>query len=185
MFRHDLNQRFLFRRLPIFSPNILIMNQAHLHLLANHLPILGVVFGILILVAGMFLKQPLVKRTALGVLVLAAIMALPAYLSGEGAEEVLESVGGINENIVEAHEDFASFYAISIGVLGVLSLICLLVDYYQKKASGLLYGLVLVVGMVSIGMSWRLGVSGGEIRHTEIRDGAMVNPAPETGEDDD
>ena len=58
------------------------MNQAHLHLLLNHLPILGALFGLLILAGGFLLKYDTVKRTALGLFVLSAILAIPAYLTG-------------------------------------------------------------------------------------------------------
>ncbi len=72
------------------------MNQAHFHLILNHLPILGILFGLIILTGGFLTKNAAVKRTALGMFVLSAIFAIPAYLTGEGAEEVVENLPGVN-----------------------------------------------------------------------------------------
>jgi hypothetical protein len=58
------------------------MNTVHWHLLLNHLPIIGGIIGMGILVAGFVLKNnPIVKRTALGVFVFSAVFAIPAFLN--------------------------------------------------------------------------------------------------------
>ncbi len=81
------------------------MNQAHFHLLLNHAPIIGPAFGIAVLLAGFIFKSDPVKRAALGIFVLAALLAIPAFLTGEGAEEIVEKLPGVNETLMETHED--------------------------------------------------------------------------------
>ncbi|MCC7466172.1 MAG: hypothetical protein IT261_07890 [Saprospiraceae bacterium] len=51
-------------------------NDAHLHLVLNHLPILGVLFGLLTMMGGYLLKNPSVKRTALGMFAITFVAAL-------------------------------------------------------------------------------------------------------------
>jgi uncharacterized membrane protein len=150
------------------------MNQAHLHLLLNHLPVIGSVFGLLILFGGFALKHPMVKKTALAVFVFSALCALPANLTGEGAEEVVENLPGVTDSFIETHEDLASVYVWLMAALGILSLLTLFLDYKKVKSSSYLYLLVLVLGLVAVGVSTRLSVSGGEIRHTEIRKDAVT-----------
>jgi len=157
------------------------MNQAHLHLLLNHLPILGTLFGLLILAGGFFLKNDTLKRTALGLFVLSGILAIPAYLTGEGAEEVVESLPGVTENLIEAHEDMANIFLWMVGALGVLSLATFFADFKSKKVAPMLYALTFVAAFGSMVYAQRVGTSGGEIRHTEIRNGATT-AATENGQ---
>ena len=50
------------------------MNAAHAHLFVNHFPIIGGIFGLLILILGFMMKSELTKRIAYGVL---AVTAFP------------------------------------------------------------------------------------------------------------
>lgn len=166
------------------------MNQAHLHLLFNHLPILGTLFGILILAGGYFLKNNTVKRTALGIFVLSALCAIPAYLTGEGAEEIVEGLPGVSENLMEAHEDLANIFLWMVGALGLFSLATFYADFKSKKIAATLYALTLVAAIGTMVFAQRVGSSGGEIRHTEIRSGATAtvgneNPGNGSGEKSD
>lgn len=166
-----------------------------MHLLLNHLPILGSLFGILTLIAGFLLKNDNVKRTALGLFAVAAVTAIPAYLTGEGAEEMVESMPGVTENLIEAHEDMANIFLWVVGALGLLSLATLVADLRAQKITSSMYVITFAVSIAAMGLAARVGVSGGEIRHTEIRsDATAANEAAslpegkgntESGEDDD
>lgn len=168
------------------------MNQAHLHLLLNHLPILGVLFGLLILAGGFLLKNNTIKRTALGMFVLSAIFAIPAYLTGEGAEEVVEGLPGVSENLMEVHEDLANIFLWVVGALGVFSLATFYADFKSKSIASSLYVLTFMAALGTMVFAKQVGTSGGEIRHTEIRSGtaaaglqnAETGGEKETGDDD-
>lgn len=149
------------------------MNQAHLHLWLNHLPVIGSVFGLLILIGGIALKIPVVRQTALAVLIFSALCAIPAYFTGEGAEEVVENLPGVADSFIETHEDFASVYVWLMASLGIISSLTLFLDYKKTKSASFAYLLALMLGVVSVGASAWLGVTGGEIRHTEIRKDAV------------
>ncbi|MBK8702209.1 MAG: hypothetical protein IPN33_00410 [Saprospiraceae bacterium] len=164
------------------------MNQAHLHLLLNHLPILGTLFGLLILAAGFVMKNNPVKRTAMGVFVFAAVTAIPAYLTGEGAEEIVENLAGASENLMEKHEELANIFLWVVGVLGLISLATLYADLKSKKIAPLLYTTTLVMALGTMVLAQQVGTSGGEIRHTEIRPGIAAgadNTSGGGGEEDD
>jgi len=73
------------------------MNLAHLHLVLNHLPVLGTGFGLALLIFGLWRRSDELKKTALGVLVLVALAAVPVYLTGEPAEELVQAVPGVSK----------------------------------------------------------------------------------------
>ena len=160
------------------------MNQAHLHLLLNHLPILGILFGILILAAGFILKNTAVKRTAMGVFVFAAICAVPAYLTGEGAEEVVENLPGVGEDLMEAHEELANIFLWMAAGVGLLALFTFFTDRAQKKSASTLYLITLAAALGAMVFAQRVGSSGGNIRHTEIRTDVIAPGGGEKGDDD-
>lgn len=169
------------------------MNQAHLHLLFNHLPIMGTLFGLLVLAGGFIAKNHSVKRTALGIFVLSGLCAIPAFLTGEGAEEMVESLPGVTENLVEAHADLADIFLWVAGALGLLSLVTFIADLKASKVAPILYGITFVAALGTMALAKQVGTTGGEIRHTEIRSGVAAagvnNPgnsnATETDDDDD
>lgn len=164
-----------------------------MHLLFNHLPILGTLFGLLILASGFVLKNNIVKRTALGIFVFSALSVIPAFLSGEGAEEVVESLPGVTEVLIEAHEDLADIFLWVTGALGLLSLVTFFADLKAQKITPVLYGITFVVALGAMVLAQRVGTTGGEIRHTEIRSNVAAagieNPGninnSEAGDDDD
>jgi uncharacterized membrane protein len=66
------------------------MNEAHLHLLFNHLPIIIPIVGLLVLFVNMIIRSEIVQRVGYLILILGAIATIPAFFTGEGAEEIVE-----------------------------------------------------------------------------------------------
>ncbi|MFC7671286.1 hypothetical protein ACFQT0_30695 [Hymenobacter humi] len=84
------------------------MNQAHWHLLLNHAPILGSLFGLVLLLLAVALRlQPVLLRTGLVTLIVAALLTIPTQLTGDGAEEVVEDQPGVSEPLIHEHEEAA------------------------------------------------------------------------------
>ncbi len=161
------------------------MNDAHFHLVVNHLPIIFPLVGVIILITGLIAKSEAVKRTAYMVFSIGAITTIAAMTSGEGAEEVVENINGISENYIEKHEDAAKLFALLSYVLGGLSLIGLWASFRQKTFSSIVS--IAVLGMVFIVLVFakQTGTTGGEIRHDEIRSGTTTTQAPVDSDDDD
>ena len=84
------------------------MNAAHLHLLLNHLPVIGIpIIGVFLLLA-LAGKQQALVRIALGFTVVLALLTVPVYLSGEPAEEIVEDLPGVPHAVLEEHEEIAN-----------------------------------------------------------------------------
>ena len=145
------------------------MNQAHFHLVVNHLPIIIPIIGLIIMISGFILRSEIVKRTAYGLFILGALCIIPALATGEGAEEIVERIPNISKSYIKQHEEMAETFAISSYILGGLSLIGLWANIKQKKNSPIISICTIILAIVVLFFAKQTGTSGGKIRHTEIR----------------
>lgn len=145
------------------------MNGAHMHLLVNHLPVIGSIFAILLLVWSLTRKNTDIARAALGLFVIAAITGLAAYFTGEPAEHLAEDLAGVSESAIHSHEESAELATVLLGGYGVFALGALI--YLRKRESEFprkLVTLALLLSFVPAGaMGWTAN-QGGKIRHPEI-----------------
>lgn len=150
------------------------MNDAHLHLAVNHLPIIIPIAAVVVLVAGFILKSEVVKRVSYFLFLVAAICTMPAFATGEGAEEVAEGLPGVTEHLIHEHEEKAEGFAILNYLLGLISLVGIWASWKQKQFAKWIAIVVFLFAIVVIIKGREVGTSGGEIRHTEIRKGAKI-----------
>ena len=150
------------------------MNGAHLHLLLNHLPVLGVGFGLLLLLAARFRRSTELTAAALVVFVLAGGAAGLAYLTGEPAEDAIEQYTGVNKDAIEEHEEAA---LVALGLTGLLGLGALagLVGMRRQALPGKYFGGIMLVGALAASgaMAYTANLGGG-IRHPEIGGAAAM-----------
>ena len=148
------------------------MNEAHFHLLVNHFPILMPIIGALILIGGIVFRSEVVKRAAYFTFLVGAIMTIPTYSSGEGAEEIVEHMGGaVSHDLIHEHEEVAELFAVLSYALGALALLGFFASWRKMKFSGALTWIVLLAAAVVIYFGRVTGSTGGEISHPEIRKG--------------
>ena len=72
------------------------MSPAHIHLILNHAPLFGLLGALLLLLGGLIWKSRDVLRAGLIVAVATSLIGIPAYLTGEEAEESIEHVQGVS-----------------------------------------------------------------------------------------
>ncbi|WP_396170408.1 hypothetical protein [Flavobacterium sp.] len=156
------------------------MNDAHLHMVVNHFPIIGTILGLGILIAGIFFKSNSVKSTAYVLFVVAAIFAAFSMVTGEGAEELVEDMPSVGKQIIHEHEEMAEKLAIVLYALGVIALIGLFMNYRNHVNAKFVSYVAVVVAVIGVFFAQQTGTTGGEIRHTEIR--ANYVPGVEGGQ---
>ncbi len=158
------------------------MNTAHLHLLLNHIPILGAFFGTVLLLVGLVRKNNTILTVSLWTFLIVALATSGAFFTGEGAEEIVENTVGVNESVIEAHEEASAVAFYAMILLGVISALLLLInrkkDIIFKSSLG-----VLLVAVLVNGLMFRSGWLGGKIKHDEIR--GTVSAAAATGNNTD
>jgi len=161
------------------------MNDAHVHLVVNHFPIIGTILGLGILITGIILKNNTVKSTAYALFIVSAIFAAFSMGTGEGAEELVEDMPSIGKQIIHVHEEMAEKLAIILYVLGTISVAGLFLNYKKHAKAQLISFLALIVAIIGVFFAQQTGTTGGEIRHTEIRANAEpVNASGETIKED-
>jgi uncharacterized membrane protein len=147
------------------------MNAAHLHILINHFPIIGLIFSLGIFLVAAVRKRPDLARTALVMLVVVALISIAVYLTGEPAEEIVESLPGTSETILERHEEAGLIALVALEVLGALSLLVLIAHRRPQPLPGwLLYTLLVLAVVVTGWVAWTSSI-GGQITHPEARPG--------------
>lgn len=145
------------------------MNEAHLHMVVNHFPIIGTILAIGILIAGLLSKNRSITNTSYVLFVIGAIFGILSMNTGEGAEELVEEMPGIGWKIIHEHEELAEKMALLLDILGVLSLVGFYFQYKKNAKEKLVSYIILLIGIASLFVIQKVGTSGGEIRHTEIR----------------
>jgi len=145
------------------------MNEAHYHLVLNHLPIIIPILGLLVIIGGFIVKSEIVKRVAYCIFILGAITAFAAIATGDGAEEVVRHIDGISTNLVHEHEEKAEVFALLSYILGVSSILALWSNSKKKSYANYIAYIVIVFCIVVLYFAQQTGTTGGEIRHSEIR----------------
>lgn len=151
----------------------MFVNSAHLHLALNHVPVLGILFGTVLLGVGLLRRNDILRRTSLIVFLLAGFAAGAAYLTGEPAEEVVENAAGVSDDQIERHEDAAAVATSGAALLGLAALALLWRSRRADSMASPLLTAVFVLGVLTTGaMAWTANL-GGQIHHPELR-GALL-----------
>jgi uncharacterized membrane protein len=158
-------------------------------MVVNHFPIIGTIFGLGILLSGIFMKNNVIKRVAYILFVVAGIFAAVSMATGEGAEEIAEKLPSVTDQIIHEHEEMAEKLAIILYALGLVSLIGLYLNFINHAKTSIVSYLAMVIAIVGVFVGKQAGTTGGEIRHTEIRVNASTaavdqNGVGEEGDDD-
>jgi len=146
------------------------LNAAQVHLAVNHLPVFAVLLALATLAFAAATQRASARNLGLGLLVGAAVAALPAYFSGEGAEEIVEDRPGVTEALIENHEeaaDRALAVTLAAGLIAAAALVAVRVR--RERATRILFAVALVAALASAGMMAQVAHLGGQIRHDEIR----------------
>lgn len=157
------------------------MTWVHLHLLLNHVPVIGSVGGLLLLGYAAVRPSAEVLRLTLGMFVALAGIGVLVFLTGEPTEELVERLPGISEAFLERHEDAALVATALLGVYGAIALGALVLYRGARAIPRAAVWLLLALALIpTSAMAWTANL-GGQIRHSEIRaeTGSSLAPIPD------
>jgi hypothetical protein len=146
-----------------------IMDATHIHLILNHVPMLGIVIAGALFGIALAYRNIQFQRVALGFLVVFALTAVPVYLTGEPAEEAVERAPGVSERTIDRHEKAASTALAAMEGLGGLALLGMLMFRKAAALPRVFAAGVLVLVLAVSGLFGWTGYLGGQIRHPELR----------------
>lgn len=124
--------------------------------------------GLIVMVIAMVNKNDTLTKTAFYFVFFAGVFSIPVFFSGEGAEEIVEHLPGVSEELIEEHEALATLAFPLVSTAAIFSITGLML--YKKKK--ILYAtklFVLVLSMATAGIMVATAHLGGKIRHPEIR----------------
>jgi uncharacterized membrane protein len=158
------------------------MNAAHAHLMFNHFPVILPIAGLIAFFVGLIIKSDVLRRLAFFFFVLGALSTFPAGFSGENAEDLVESLPGVDSRLIHEHEEAAERFVPLMYFCGLLSLLTLWLDWKRKRAARWLTWIVVAMIGITLYFGLMAANTGGEIRHPEIRSEAATQTAPSDSE---
>jgi uncharacterized membrane protein len=145
------------------------MTLAHLHLLLNHVPTIGTAIAIALLILTLVRKHDALRRVSLELFCLVALVTLPAYLSGVGAQHLMiEGMPDVSQVLIARHHDAALLASIFMVLTGLVAWIGLWQFRRLGRQPGGNMVAVLLLSVVTMILMARAATMGGEVRHPEI-----------------
>lgn len=155
------------------------MNLVHLHLLLNHFPIIGTVVGVGLFLFSLAGKHDDLKRASLIIFAVMALLSLPTFFSGVGAEGAIVELPGVSNALIDRHEGAAILALFFMEITGALSLAGLWQSHKVSRPARWNVAAVLLFSLLTVGLMARVGTTGGDVRHPEIW--TSSNPAANEG----
>ena len=150
------------------------MDPVRIHLVLNHLPVIGSGLALLALLFGIIRANLTVIRTALALAVVALAAVPVVSWSGEEAEEVVEDAAWLDADGAEWLDEHEERGEVAINTLLSALAVCVLalaIGAWREswlRAAAIVAAVSLAIGL---GNGLWAAASGGKIRHTGIRNG--------------
>jgi hypothetical protein len=139
------------------------VNAAYLHLALNNFPPILNLVGLCILVGSLSARNATATRIALIVLLCAALIGVPTYLSGRRAEDIVKEVQGINVPAIETHEEAATAALVFMIIEAVFAIIAL-----ARPRRTLIVVLLILSAITTLTVLYAARL-GGHIHHPEMQ----------------
>jgi hypothetical protein len=129
------------------------VNFVHLHLLLNHVPTVGTIVALGLLVLAFVKKSDELKRASFALFFAIALMSLPTYMTGYSAQKAIKDRPGVSAILIDQHQSAALLALIFMEATGVVAWFGM---WQGRRPAGTV---VLMASAANIG---------GEISHPEI-----------------
>lgn len=149
-----------------------MVSIVHIHLAINHSPLYTETFAFFLLLIGLIRKNRTLITSGLVVAIIAALCAIAADLSGDGAADFVQHsnppLAGVDVKAISAHDDAAGYFLTAACVTGGVAVIALWWGRRRERPRWLdIVMMVLIAFCISIVV--RVALLGGRIHHQEVR----------------
>lgn len=156
------------------------INFAHLHLLLNHVPVLGTIIAIALLLISFCGKNGDLRRASLIIFAGVALVTIPTFVSGFGAQVNIAHQAGVSGPLIQRHLGSAMLSFWVMEITGAFAIAGLWQLHRHARTSRVNILAVLIFSLLTAGLMARTGNTGGDIRHPEVND-SKLSPLQETG----
>jgi hypothetical protein len=148
----------------------LLGDPAYRHMLLNHIPIIGLLVALTVLMTGILLRQSALLFTGLVLVALTAGASLPVASYGDAAyPAIYDTLDGTGRNWLDYHAELAETWVPILYVNAALAVIALLLGVARQQLLLWASLLVALVTLVGIGGASVVASAGGKIGHPEFR----------------
>jgi uncharacterized membrane protein len=153
-------------------------NWSHIHIILNHFPTVGFVFGLFFYISGLVMDNTTMKKGGLVTFIACAVLGATTYVSGASAMWALTSpplaapMQVVSQARINAHRDFALITLFGLAFTGGTAWIELFRHRYLKQWSKPMLYTVLVFAVLTLAIMAETGHRGGMINHPEIVEAA-------------
>lgn len=159
------------------------MTLTHLHLVMNHVPTVGSVAALGLLLLAFARRNESLKHVGLEVVYVIALLTLPVYVSGVAAYYEVRESPGMSVDALRIHQDAALIAFTVMELAGFIAWVALWQWRRRGRAAqGLIVGTTVLL-VVALAVMGRAATLGGELRHPEIRAASAGDGSAETGVD--
>ena len=118
-------------------------------------------------------KNEDLRRASLIIFPAMALLAIPTFFSGTGAQSAIRKTPGVSEALIERHQGAAMLALLFMEITGALALVGLWKSHESSRPARWNWSLsaILIFSIVTVGLMARVGTTGGDIRHPEIGSG--------------
>jgi len=153
------------------------LELAHYHLLLNHWPIIGSFIGLGLFLISLVTESEDLTQVSLALFAFLALMAIPAYMSGNAAQVAIRELPGVSKAMMETHQGAALLAFTFIELTGAAAWLALwrfsrtAKNPWMSRPARWNLTAVFVLSLVTVGLMSIAGNTGGDIRHSEIGGG--------------
>jgi uncharacterized membrane protein len=141
------------------------MDQTHLHLITNHLAIIGTLFAGIVLLIGLLSNTVQTRIASFILMLISSIGGYITFKTGHEAEETVEHMKGISEYVIEQHEEVAEKALWFIILLFIASVAGLYAGKKNLSAEKKISWIILLIAFISFAIFAWTGYLGGQIMH--------------------
>jgi len=145
-------------------------SMEHIHVLINHLPVIGLAMAILALVLALGHHSRKAEMIALILVLVAAASAWPVNFTGQRAYKTVRALtDDAGTDWLDQHKERAEKTAPAFYSLALLTAAALIVPHKWPRTTRPLAIAILVFALLCEGVSGWIALAGGQIRHPEFR----------------
>src|SRR5258705_5984692 len=124
------------------------MGFDHLHLILNHVPVIGIIIAFALFLLSFSSGNSDLRRASLIVFAAIALLTIPTFVSGVGAEASIRTEPGVSATLVRRHEGAAMLGLWFVEAAGALAP-CAVLPFRQpsRPPTGEEIGLLLPAGV--------------------------------------
>jgi uncharacterized membrane protein len=141
------------------------MDQTHLHLITNHIAIIGTLFAGIVLFIGLISDTVQTRVAAFILMLISSIGGYITFKTGHEAEETVEHIKGISEYVIEQHEEFAEKALWFIILLFIASIVGIYAGKKNLPTEKKISWIILLISFISFAIFAWTGYLGGQIMH--------------------